>query len=95
MVKMAYAPLPKLVPINASNMCPNNMAKIALSEVSYIVIVQIEKKMNKKVYYIIREYFILNVNICSKAISHLTYYTILQNAMLFAGIAIGSSKTSF
>lgn len=53
MVKMAYAPLPKLVPINASNMCPNNMAKIALSEVSYIVIVQIEKKMNKKVYYII------------------------------------------
>lgn len=36
MVKMAYAPLPKLVPINASNMCPNNMAKIPLSEVSYI-----------------------------------------------------------
>ncbi|KAL6446718.1 hypothetical protein ACFW04_001275 [Cataglyphis niger] len=33
MVKMAYAPLPKLVPINASNMCPNNMAKVSLSEV--------------------------------------------------------------
>lgn len=37
----------------------------------------------------------LNVNICSKAISHLTCYTILQNAMLFTDIAIRSSKTSF
>ncbi|KMQ94018.1 zinc finger protein 408 [Lasius niger] len=33
MVKMAYAPLPKLLPINASNMCPNKVTNIALSEV--------------------------------------------------------------
>ncbi|XP_050449871.1 uncharacterized protein LOC126850677 [Cataglyphis hispanica] len=33
MVKMAYAPLPKLIPINASNMCPNNMTKVSLCEV--------------------------------------------------------------
>ncbi|EFN63757.1 Zinc finger protein 408 [Camponotus floridanus] len=29
---MAYASLPKLVPINSSNMCPNNMTQITLSE---------------------------------------------------------------
>lgn len=49
MVKMAYAPLPNLVPINASNMCLNKVTKIALSEVSYMYDVA-NKKISKVCY---------------------------------------------